>query len=49
MNAGEFVETTQSNNDVFPVVITIFFLDTSKNVFEYVDVIYRSVLHFDFS
>ncbi|PRP86907.1 hypothetical protein PROFUN_03655 [Planoprotostelium fungivorum] len=40
MSAGEFVETYQHQKGEWDCVVTCFFIDTAKNIIEYIQVIY---------
>ena len=41
MTVGDFVNVYQNSKDNFDCVITCFFIDTAKNVIEYIDLIYN--------
>ncbi|XGW08141.1 hypothetical protein V3C99_010894 [Haemonchus contortus] len=41
MIAGDFLEITQSRSSQFDCVVTAWFIDTAKNVIDYIETIYR--------
>ena len=43
LTGGDFIHTFYDKKDTYDCVITCFFIDTAKNVFEYIDVIYNAL------
>ncbi|KAK6738563.1 hypothetical protein RB195_020584 [Necator americanus] len=41
MIAGDFLEVTQSRSECFECVVTAWFIDTAKNIIDYIETIYR--------
>ncbi|VDM69350.1 unnamed protein product, partial [Strongylus vulgaris] len=41
MIAGDFLEVTKSRNETFDCVVTAWFIDTAKNIIDYIETIYR--------
>ncbi|KAK5980726.1 hypothetical protein GCK32_006929 [Trichostrongylus colubriformis] len=41
MIAGDFLEVTQSRSSQFDCVVTAWFIDTAKNIIDYIETIYR--------
>lgn len=43
MCAGDFLQTTNGDDECWSVVVTVFFIDTATNLMNYIDTIHRSV------
>ena len=43
LTGGDFINLFYDKNEYYDCVITCFFIDTAKNVFEYIDVIYNTL------